>query len=143
MSKASLDTRSSRNMFLSTALQKILAEKETKKSQHAKLRAACEKALTEINEELGKGGAEAAAAHVGPNSPLPPPQPEDKVVNADKYFTPFRLSCESKSPRIIRTALDCLQKLMAYGHVSGNMLAEVEGFPDAMRLVDLIVDIVW
>lgn len=29
---------------------------------------------------------------------------------------------------------------MAYGHLTGNMLAEVEGFPDAMRLIDLIVD---
>lgn len=136
--------RAPRNMFLSTALQKILAEKETKKSQHAKLRAACEKAVAEINEEVGQGKTgETAAPQVGPNSPLPPPQPEDKLVNADKYFTPFRLACESKSPRIIRTALDSLQKLMAYGHVSGNMLAEVEGFPDAMRLVDLIVDIVW
>jgi brefeldin A-inhibited guanine nucleotide-exchange protein len=29
---------------------------------------------------------------------------------------------------------------MAYGHLTGGMLAEVEGFPDAMRLIDLIVD---
>lgn len=32
---------------------------------------------------------------------------------------------------------------MAYGHIHGNMLAEVEGFPDAMRLVDLMVETVW
>jgi hypothetical protein len=32
-------------LFLSRALQKILAEKDVKKSQHAALRAACEKAL--------------------------------------------------------------------------------------------------
>ena len=32
---------------------------------------------------------------------------------------------------------------MAYGHLTGNMLTEVEGFPDAARLVDLIVDTVW
>jgi hypothetical protein len=32
---------------------------------------------------------------------------------------------------------------MAYGHIHGNMLAEVEGFPDAMHLVDLIVETVW
>lgn len=34
-----------RNMFLTRALQKILSERETKKSQHAKLRSACETAL--------------------------------------------------------------------------------------------------
>ena len=32
---------------------------------------------------------------------------------------------------------------MAYGHLTGNMLTEVDGFPDAARLVDLIVDTVW
>ncbi len=51
-------------------------------------------------------------ASVGPDSPMPPPQEQDRLVNADKYFTPFRLACESKSPRIIRTALDCLQVIV-------------------------------
>lgn len=32
-------------LFLTRALQKILAEKDTKRSQHAKLRQACEHAL--------------------------------------------------------------------------------------------------
>lgn len=124
-------------LFLSRALLKILAEKEVKQKQHARLRQACEAALEEINKENQAQGSQNA---VGPDTPMPPPQEHDRFVNADKYFTPFRLACESKSPRIIRTALDCLQKLMAYGHLTGEMLAEVEGFPDAMRLIDLIVD---
>eukprot|EP00054_Salpingoeca_dolichothecata_P019245 m.119519 g.119519 ORF g.119519 m.119519 type:complete len:1767 (+) comp23182_c0_seq1:115-5415(+) len=128
--------------FLKRALQKILSERDTKKSQHTELRSACEAALEAISAEIDINGAGGSKEVVDANSPMPPPKAEDKLVNADKYFHPFRLACESKSPRIIRTALDCLQKLMAYGHINGNMLAEVEGFPDAMRLVDLIVDTV-
>ena len=38
------------------------------------------------------------------------PQPKTAgVVEADKYFLPFELACQSKSPRIVNTALDCLQ----------------------------------
>ena len=72
-----------------------------------------------------------------------PPKQGEIIVTANKYFHPFRLACESKTPRVISTALDSLQKLMAYGHMNGNMLTEVEGFPDAMRLIDLIVDTIW
>lgn len=43
------------------------------------------------------------------------------VINAEKYFLPFELACQSKTPRIVITALDCLQKLIAYGHLTGNI----------------------
>ena len=35
------------NLFLTRALEKILSERETRRSQHAKLRKACEAALRE------------------------------------------------------------------------------------------------
>lgn len=43
------------------------------------------------------------------------------IINAEKYFLPFDLACQSKTPRIVVTALDCLQKLIAYGHLTGNI----------------------
>jgi brefeldin A-inhibited guanine nucleotide-exchange protein len=43
-------------------------------------------------------------------------------INAEKYFLPFELACQSKTPRIVVTALDCLQKLIAYGHLTGNII---------------------
>ena len=43
------------------------------------------------------------------------------IINAEKYFLPFELACQSKTPRIVVTALDCLQKLIAYGHLTGNI----------------------
>lgn len=42
------------------------------------------------------------------------------VIDAEKYFVPFELACSSKSPKIVMTALDCIQKLIAYGHLTGN-----------------------
>lgn len=35
--------------------------------------------------------------------------PKANFVEADKYFLPFELACQSKSPRIVSTSLDCLQ----------------------------------
>lgn len=53
---------------------------------------------------------------------LPLPRNDtNNVINAEKYFLPFELACQSKTPRIVVTALDCLQKLIAYGHLTGNL----------------------
>lgn len=53
---------------------------------------------------------------------LPLPKNDSpSAINAEKYFLPFELACQSKTPRIVVTALDCLQKLIAYGHLTGNI----------------------
>jgi brefeldin A-inhibited guanine nucleotide-exchange protein len=59
-------------------------------------------------------------------------------VNPKRFYFPFQLACDSKSPKIIRTALDSLQKLMEYGHISGSMMTKVDG--QDQRLVNLVVD---
>ncbi|CAG5958731.1 unnamed protein product, partial [Menidia menidia] len=105
-----------KSMFLSRALEKILSDKEVKRSQHSQLRKACQVALDEIKEELEKQKA--------------------NYIEADKYVLPFELACQSKSPRIVSTSLDCLQKLIAYGHITGNA-------PDSRtpgkRLIDRLI----
>ena len=69
--------------------------------------------LEEINEELKEEGSSSA---------LPIPKNDSSnTINAEKYFLPFELACQSKTPRIVVTALDCLQKLIAYGHLTGNI----------------------
>lgn len=80
--------------------------------------------LEEIKNELKEAGQVST-----PNEPtvnlsaaLPlPKNDESNVINAEKYFLPFELACQSKTPRIVVTALDCLQKLIAYGHLTGNI----------------------
>uniref|UniRef100_A0A8C4HT96 ADP-ribosylation factor guanine nucleotide-exchange factor 2 (brefeldin A-inhibited) n=1 Tax=Dicentrarchus labrax TaxID=13489 RepID=A0A8C4HT96_DICLA len=104
-----------KSMFLSRALEKILSDKEVKRSQHSQLRKACQVALGECV--------------------LVPPRAN--YIEADKYVLPFELACQSKSPRIVSTSLDCLQKLIAYGHITGNA-------PDSRtpgkRLIDRLVE---
>ncbi|XP_063002043.1 brefeldin A-inhibited guanine nucleotide-exchange protein 2 isoform X1 [Elgaria multicarinata webbii] len=118
------DTRT-KSMFVSRALEKILSEKEAKRPPHGQLRRACQVALDEIKAELEKQrqGNETT--------------PKANFIEADKYFLPFELACQSKSPRIVSTSLDCLQKLIAYGHITGN--APDSGAP-GKRLIDRIVE---
>ncbi|CAL1607164.1 unnamed protein product [Knipowitschia caucasica] len=114
-------------MFLSRALEKILSDRELKKSQHGALKAACQSALDEIKAELEKQK----------DGTVVPPRAN--YIDADKYVLPFELACQSKSPRIVSTSLDCLQKLIAYGHITGNT-------PDpecpGRRLIDRLVETV-
>lgn len=69
---------------------------------------------------------------------LPIPRSGDaNALTTEKYFLPFELACRTRSPRIVVTALDCLQKLIAYGHLTANV-------PDSTApgklLIDRIVD---
>uniref|UniRef100_A0A8C9UHX7 ARF guanine nucleotide exchange factor 2 n=1 Tax=Serinus canaria TaxID=9135 RepID=A0A8C9UHX7_SERCA len=114
-----------KGMFVSRALEKILAEKEAKRPPHGQLRRACQVALDEIKSELEKQRANGIILW------------NSNFIEADKYFLPFELACQSKSPRIVSTALDCLQKLIAYGHITGN--APDSGAP-GKRLIDRIVE---
>ncbi|XP_059144360.1 brefeldin A-inhibited guanine nucleotide-exchange protein 1-like isoform X2 [Physella acuta] len=119
-------------MFLTRALEKILADKEIKKAYHSQLKKACEGALDELKSENKKNHEDPKES----SSALPVPK-QAGFVEADKYFLPFELACQSKCPRIVNIALDCLQKLIAYGHLTGNL-------PDTTspgkRLIDRIVE---
>uniref|UniRef100_A0A8C6J397 Uncharacterized protein n=1 Tax=Melopsittacus undulatus TaxID=13146 RepID=A0A8C6J397_MELUD len=119
-----------RSMFVSRALEKILAEKEAKRPPHGQLRTACQVALG----ESARHGPRDCPASAGEGTAAPP---KANFIEADKYFLPFELACQSKSPRIVSTSLDCLQKLIAYGHITGN--APDSGAP-GKRLIDRIVE---
>uniref|UniRef100_A0A674F2L6 SEC7 domain-containing protein n=1 Tax=Salmo trutta TaxID=8032 RepID=A0A674F2L6_SALTR len=105
-----------KNMFLTRALEKILADKEVKKAHHSQLSKACEVSLGEFKCDNNS---------------------KDTVIEADKYFLPFELACQSKCPRIVITSLDCLQKLIAYGHLTGNA---PDNTTPGKRLIDRIIE---
>uniref|UniRef100_A0A4W5PNF3 SEC7 domain-containing protein n=1 Tax=Hucho hucho TaxID=62062 RepID=A0A4W5PNF3_9TELE len=110
-----------KNMFLTRALEKILADKDVKKAHHSQLRKACEVSLDDNAD----------------SSALPPVKSKDTNIEADKYFLPFELACQSKCPRIVITSLDCLQKLIAYGHLTGNA---PDNTTPGKRLIDRIIE---
>uniref|UniRef100_A0A8B9LX64 ADP-ribosylation factor guanine nucleotide-exchange factor 1 (brefeldin A-inhibited) n=1 Tax=Astyanax mexicanus TaxID=7994 RepID=A0A8B9LX64_ASTMX len=117
--------KKTKNMFLTRALEKILADKEVKKAHHSQLRKACEVALEEIKAESEK------------LSTLPPIKSKTNFIEADKYFLPFELACQSKCPRIVITSLDCLQKLIAYGHLTGSA---PDSTAPGKKLIDRIIE---
>uniref|UniRef100_A0A8C3TZL4 ADP ribosylation factor guanine nucleotide exchange factor 1 n=1 Tax=Catharus ustulatus TaxID=91951 RepID=A0A8C3TZL4_CATUS len=119
-----------KNMFLTRALEKILADKEVKKAHHSQLRKACEVALEEIKAETEK-------QRYSGSSTLPPVKSKTSFIEADKYFLPFELACQSKCPRIVSTSLDCLQKLIAYGHLTGNA---PDSTAPGKKLIDRIIE---
>ncbi|KAK9881533.1 hypothetical protein WA026_016412 [Henosepilachna vigintioctopunctata] len=125
--KSNLKTK---EMFILRALEKILNDKEIRKSHHSQLKRACEVALEEIKGELeNDGGNETQTSHA-----LPIPRSGDaNILTTEKYFLPFELACQSKSARIVVTALDCLQKLIAYGHLTANV-------PDSTTPGKLLID---
>lgn len=120
-----------KEMFIIRALEKILSDKELKRSHHSQLKKACEVALDEIKNELKDGDLQESS------SALPLPKDNSNNVSAEKYFLPFELACQSKTARIVVTALDCLQKLIAYGHLTGNVADS--GSPGKL-LIDRIVE---
>ncbi|XP_028406357.1 brefeldin A-inhibited guanine nucleotide-exchange protein 1-like [Dendronephthya gigantea] len=124
-----------KNVFLSRALEKILHDKETKKSHHSQLKKACETALEDINVAQGNGNEKSSGD--SSSATLPPPPGQQTFITADQYFLPFELACRSKCSRIVITALDCIQKLIAYGHIIGDTPDSVE--PEK-RLIDRIID---
>ncbi|XP_061181615.1 brefeldin A-inhibited guanine nucleotide-exchange protein 1-like isoform X3 [Saccostrea echinata] len=117
------------DMFLTRALEKILSDKEIKKSYHSQLKKACEVALEELKDDSSSNGNQ-------PSSALPQPK-KAGFVEADKYFLPFELACQSKCARIVNIALDCLQKLIAYGHLTGST---VDSTTPGKLLIDRIVE---
>uniref|UniRef100_A0AAZ3QU93 SEC7 domain-containing protein n=1 Tax=Oncorhynchus tshawytscha TaxID=74940 RepID=A0AAZ3QU93_ONCTS len=75
--------------------------------------------------------------HKSDSSTLPPIKSKTSFVEADKYFLPFELACQSKCPRIVITSLDCLQKLIAYGHLTGS---GPDSAAPGKKLIDRIIE---
>ncbi|XP_068093570.1 brefeldin A-inhibited guanine nucleotide-exchange protein 1 [Hyperolius riggenbachi] len=123
-------------MFLTRALEKILSDKEVKRAHHSQLRKACEVALEEIKAETDKQSPPQGDVKAG-SSTLPPVKSKATFIEADKYFLPFELACQSKCPRIVSTSLDCLQKLIAYGHLTGNA---PDSTTPGKKLIDRIIE---
>lgn len=90
----------------------------------------------EIKNELGIEE-DSTLFNVSSALPLPKLGANPINVDAEKYFLPFELSCGSKSTRIVIIALDCIQKLIAYGHMTGNISDPRN--PEKL-LIDVIVE---
>ncbi|PAV59959.1 hypothetical protein WR25_18037 [Diploscapter pachys] len=111
-----------------SAIERILAERDIRSKANTELKVACQSALEELK------GQEENGEPLRNGSVMPDNR---NFVNADKYFLPFELACKSKTSKIVEISLDCLQKLIAYGHLTGRGVDPSN--PDR-RLADRIVE---
>lgn len=87
-----------------------------------------------LAEQIKKEAVGASSTDDKVSDALPLPRSGDvNALTTEKYFLPFELACQSKSARIVVTALDCLQKLIAYGHLTANV-------PDSTTPGKLLID---
>ncbi|RXM35963.1 Brefeldin A-inhibited guanine nucleotide-exchange protein 1 [Acipenser ruthenus] len=92
--------------------------------------------LEEIKEETEKLSPPPGDSKASSGT-LPPLKSKANFIEADKYFLPFELACQSKCPRIVSTSLDCLQKLIAYGHLTGSA---PDSTAPGKKLIDRIIE---
>ncbi|XP_028967932.1 brefeldin A-inhibited guanine nucleotide-exchange protein 1 [Galendromus occidentalis] len=93
--------------FVRRALERLLAEKDSKKC--TQLRQLCQESLKDLPpSDLEQPGGRGA---------LPGPCEAQETNAAHIFMAPFELACQSKSPRLTVIALDCVQKLVAYGYL--------------------------
>ena len=77
------------DMFLKLGLEKLLSEKDLKKSQYQQLKRACEFARNSVTQDT---------------------QTSNNIPSINEtHYLPFELACASNHPRMVDTALDCLQ----------------------------------
>ncbi|KAL7059279.1 hypothetical protein AAHC03_013401 [Spirometra sp. Aus1] len=108
-------------MFLTRALERILSEKETKRAANADLRNACREGITCLAARSDPPGNSSTDLKNSSGDHVPPLMlSEGPLLNDERILLPFELACKSKSPKVVAIALDSLQKLIAYGHVSND-----------------------
>lgn len=118
------------NMFLIKSIEKISNERETRKSQNSSIRKACEEALV-----LLKSQARSENNENDSSSHLPPLRSDGILLTDEKLLRPFQMACAMKSPKIVSTAIDSLQKLIAYGHISNTAVCS----SGKVRIIEQIV----
>ena len=94
--------------FLVRALEKIIGDKEVKKSNSAQLKKQCDSLLAELRKD----------------AKTKPTTMYIVVTDAERFFLPFEMASKCKSPRVVETSLDCIQKLIAHGYLNESFCAE-------------------
>lgn len=104
--------------FLRNGIKRILDDRDIKRKENLQLKKACECTLEDLKSS---------------EEHLPDPC---SSFEADRHFLALELACTSKSPEIVTSALDCLQKLVAYGYLTGR---GVDPSNPEKKLIDRIV----
>lgn len=105
-------------MYVRKAISTLLSHKDVKRASHSELRVACEEALKALDEQFPLQNGTQHLSSPAPGSGTVLPEPNPILIHVEKFFLPFELACHSKTPKIVCSALDSIEKLVAYGHIS-------------------------
>lgn len=107
--------------------------------KHKQLRVECETILAKLTNQYNRptdnssaGDDDTAIASKDESLPTASPKSpstEASISDADPYFLPFKLACETGQPKLMAVALDSIQKLISYGYLTGKLLADPEKYP--------------
>ena len=98
--------------------------------KHKQLRQECEETIQAIqrdDEEQQRAAAQQQHTAASPTAAAAAALLADS--DADKYFLPFKLACESDNNRMQAVALNQIEKLIAYGYLDGASLADPNVYP--------------
>ena len=107
-------------IFLQKAIENLLSDRDIKRSGHSELKAACEDLLESVKSSAEEQQEDA------PNGTVLPELHSKSLssIPIGKVFLPFELACQSKTTRMVISSLDTIQKLVAYGHIRYEYVAE-------------------
>ncbi|KAH8867375.1 Brefeldin A-inhibited guanine nucleotide-exchange protein [Schistosoma japonicum] len=124
------------NMFLVKSIEKIANERETRKSHNSAIKKACEEALILLKEQPQALSSNNLSSTKEPSTHLPPLKSDCGILLSDeRLLRPFQLACTMKSPKIVSTAVDSLQKLIAYGHIPNTAVCS----SGKVRIIEQVV----
>eukprot|EP01133_Synstelium_polycarpum_P018144 gene18144-21696_t len=118
-------------LIFNNALQRIFTQSSRKNNQ---LREACKTAQDTIRDSpIFSSVATTPEARQQIND-------KEWELLGNKLVTPMRLACETKEPKIMAMALDCLDKLMAYGFIKPTSMDETS--VEKKKLIERVVEII-
>ncbi|CAH8676641.1 unnamed protein product [Schistosoma rodhaini] len=124
------------SMFLTRSIEKIASERETRKSHNSAVKKACEEALVLLKEQPQVLPSSKLSSTNESSTHLPPLKSDCGILLSDeRLLRPFQLACTMKSPKIVSTAVDSLQKLIAYGHIPNTAVCS----SGKVRIIEQVV----
>ncbi|KAL4188056.1 hypothetical protein AMTRI_Chr09g42220 [Amborella trichopoda] len=129
---ASSEADSRLSLVVIPSLEKIIKNASWRK--HSKLVHECKAVVEKLGLQDPKQQEQEA-------EPSPPGPLQDKTLifslaDSETILRPLILSCESGFVKIVEPALDCIQKLIVFGHLRGE--ADTNGGPEATVLHNLM-----
>lgn len=133
-SQTTLSSDSRLGVVISPALDKIIKNSSWRK--HSKLVQECKAVLEKLSATQPPPEQQEQQTESPSVSPLVDGPVSFNLADAEIILQPLIVACDSGFLKIVEPALDCIQKLIAHGHIRGE--ADTTGGPESKLLFQLM-----